>query len=259
MYNRSKKVIICGDTLHPLNVLDTLFSKDSQEIYTIHERFVPKQTNFLVISKDPELIKNCNNKYTKITTVFDDASDDEVLITSGIKSAHAIVVSYSDDRENLLVILSIRQLNPHVKIIVTCSTVETMRPKLIRAGANSIVSPSTIDGAKMGSMLIRPHTIELLESFLRRDDNQFSAQEIYITDSDKNKGCTIKNSEYAEADLLIIAISRDDSDDIIYNPPSTRIINEGDVLLVLGTIPNFHKLSPYTQYHLKDIEIDNTI
>ena len=258
MGNRSRKIIICGDTRHPLSILDTLFDKGSQEVYTIHEKFIPKQTNFLVISKDMDLIKSCNNKFTEILTVFDDASDDEVLITNGIKSAHAIVVSYSDDRENLLVILSIRQLNPRIKIIATCSTVETMRPKLIRAGANSVISPSTIDGSKMASMLIRPHTIELLESFLRRDDNQFSAQEIYITNSDQNRGCTIKDSEYAKVDLLIIAISRDDSDDIIYNPVSTRIIKEGDILLVLGTIPNFHKLSPYTQYHLKDIEIDNT-
>ncbi len=258
MYNNDGKFIICGNTQYPANILDKLFSNDTLEIYTIHNRFIPKQNNFILLSKDQELIKTCNSHYPDVTIVYADASDDDILINNGIKTAKAIVISYDDDRENLLITLSTRQLNPFIKIIVTCSMFETMRPKLLRAGANSVISPSTISGNKLASQLVRPTTTEFLESFLQRDDNHFCAQEIFISHADKNSGVTIEHSEYARMNLLILAISRDDIEEITYNPPNDYILKDGDILLVLGIQENFQKLSPYTQYHLKDLDMDTS-
>ena len=258
MYRDNGEIIICGDTIHPGNILTKLFDSNYPEIFTIHNRFTPHQKNFRLICSDNNLIKSCHSNYPDIKTVYTEAIDDEILLKNGIKSAMAIIISYEDDRENLLITLSTRQLNPHIKIIVTCSMIERMRPKLLRAGANSIISPSTISGTKMAAQLIRPTTTEFIDSFMQRDDNHFSAQEIYITATDQNNGTTIIDSEYARADLLILAISRDNTEKILYNPPSNYILHEGDILLVLGTITNFQKLSPYTQYHLKDYDIDNS-
>ncbi len=257
MYNNTGKIIICGNTKYPLYLMQQLFNTGDEGVLTIRKRIFPKQKDFILISDDQELTKNASSSFSGITIINADASDDEVLIEQGINSAEAIVISYNDDRENLLITLSTRQLNSDIKIIVTCSMIETMRPKLLKAGADSVVSPSTISGNKMAAQLVRPNTTEFLEAFLHSESNNFSAQEIYISSADQNLGMTIIDSEYAHASLLILAISRDDTDEILYNPPSSYKLQKGDVLLVLGTIPNFQKLSPYTQYHLKDLDIDD--
>ncbi len=257
MYKTNGKTIICGNTKYPLYLMQQLFNTGEEGVLTIRKRVFPKQKDFILITDEQELIKTCSNSFSGITVINAEASDDEVLIEQGIENADAIVISYGDDRENLLITLSTRQLNPSIKIIVTCSMIETMRPKLLRAGADSVISPSTISGNKMAAQLVRPSTTAFLEEFLHSENNNFSAQEIYISKADQNLGLTIINSEYARASLLILAISRDDTDEILYNPPSSYKLQKGDVLLVLGTIPNFQKLSPYTQYHLKDLEIDD--
>ena len=256
MYKNNGEIIVCGDTIHPENIMTKLFSGNYTEIFTIHDRFTPQQKNFIFISDDTNAIKTCDSNYPGVKTVYAETIDDQILLENGIKSAMAIIISYEDDRENLLITLSTRQLNPYIKIIVTCSMIETMRPKLLLAGANSIISPSIISSNKMAAQLIRPTTTEFIDSFLHRDDNHFSAQEIYITATDQNNDVAIIDSEYAKANLLILAISRDNTEKILYNPPSNYLLHEGDILLVLGTIPNFQKLSPYTQYHLKDYDID---
>lgn len=253
----TNRIIICGDTQHPLNILEMIFNENNRITYSHHYSASPVQEKYSLISDNSELLNSCSERYPNIVVDSKDASDDEVLIEHGIKTAKAIVVSYNDDRENLLITLSARQLNPTIRIVVTCSMIETMRPKLLRAGATSVISRSNISGLRMASQLIRPNATEFLDLFFQSAENDFSAEEIIITDEDNNNGVTIIDSEYAKNNLLIVAIFRDDEDSILYNPPETYKLIFGDILLVLGARDDFDALSPHTKYHLLRSEIED--
>ena len=248
MLERSDHIIICGDSNLPLNILSEIFRKKPSTVFNLRTIRPPQSYNYVVISNDNEIIKNCHENFPKVESILADASDDEILQQYSIKTAHALIISYDDDRENLLITLSARQLNQELFILVTSSEIESMQPKLQRAGANSVISSSNIGGMRMAATLIRPIATEFLDKFLFNENNDYTVEELIITHTDPNLHKKIENSEFAKNNLLVIAISRDDIKKIYYNPSSKYQFKCHDILLVLGHTADFKKLSYLTHY-----------
>jgi voltage-gated potassium channel len=83
------------------------------------------------------------------------ASDDEVLIQAGIKRASAVITCVDSDAENIYVTLSARELRADIKVIARASEDGAER-KLIRAGADEVISPYKTTGTAMARMALRP-------------------------------------------------------------------------------------------------------
>ena len=62
-----------------------------------------------------------------------DATRDEALYAAGIERAKGILVCSGSDATNLFVVLSARELNPGLRIVVRCSD-QTSETKMLRAG-----------------------------------------------------------------------------------------------------------------------------
>lgn len=248
MLERSDHIVICGNSNLPLNILNEIFREKPVTAFNLRTIRPPQSYNYVVISDDKEIVKSCHENFPKVESVLADATDDDVLAQYSMDTAHAVIISYADDRENLLITFSVRQLNPDIFILVTSSEIETMQPKLIRAGANSVISSSNIGGMRMAATLIRPVATEFLDKFLFNQDNDYTVEELIITEADPNKNKKISESEYAANNLLIIAISRDDTHKINYNPSSRYHLKKSDIILVLGHTTDFKKLSFLTHY-----------
>jgi len=81
------------------------------------------------------------------------ASDDQILIDAGIKRARAIIACVDSDAENIFVTLSARELNPEIEIVARASQ-EASERKLIRAGANDVISPYKASGHAMATIAL---------------------------------------------------------------------------------------------------------
>jgi voltage-gated potassium channel len=76
------------------------------------------------------------------------ASDDDVLLQAGIKRAAAVIACVDSDAENIYVALSARELRADIKVIARASADDAER-KLIRAGADQVISPYKTTGTAM--------------------------------------------------------------------------------------------------------------
>jgi len=74
-----------------------------------------------------------------------DPSDVEPLERVHVADARAIVVATENDAQDALAILTARQLNPGVRIVAAATQRENI-DKLRRAGADQVISPSTLGG-----------------------------------------------------------------------------------------------------------------
>ena len=83
------------------------------------------------------------------------ASDDETLIQAGIARAAAVIACVDSDAENIFIALSARELNSTIRVIARASA-DDAEHKLIRAGANEVISPYKMTGTEMARLALSP-------------------------------------------------------------------------------------------------------
>ncbi len=94
--------------------------------------------------------------------VLDTPTNNAVLVRAGISRAKGLIAGLNDDRDNLLVVLSARELareleNKELRIIARATEEENSR-KLMMAGANQVFSPNFVEAAQLAANMLHPHT-----------------------------------------------------------------------------------------------------
>ena len=186
---------------------------------------------FVIIEKDPEVIQRIEDEgyvYLK-----GDATDDKSLIRAGIKRAKGVVCVLSSDAENLYVILTAKELNAAVYILSRCEE-ETSEHRLLRAGADRVVSPYTMGGMRMAMAILRPAMMDFIEITTRRQSLELRMEELPVSDDSAIIGKSLEASEIRKSYGLIIVAVKKDSGKMIFNPPAGYVIEKGDRLIALG-------------------------
>ena len=108
-----------------------------------------------------------------------DGSDDALLERAAIRRAKAIAVATGSDATNVFVTLTARQLNPQIHIVTRVDDDRTVE-KAIRAGADTVVNPYGIGGARMAQGLLHPHAAQLLDQAVGRAHAEFEIEDVEI-------------------------------------------------------------------------------
>jgi voltage-gated potassium channel len=120
---------------------------------------------FVVVDNNPEIIQKIQDEgfvYCK-----GDATQDKILIDAGIKRAKGIVCVLPTDAENLYVILTAKELNQEIYIL-SRSEEEESEHRLVRAGADRVISPYTLGGSRMAMAILRPAMLDFIEITTQR-------------------------------------------------------------------------------------------
>ena len=107
----------------------------------------------VVIDVNPENRESARE--LEIPYIEDEAADDEVLERAGIKRAKALIACVDSDAENIFIALTARELRADMLIIARASAEESEK-KLLRAGADRVISPYKTSGTEMARMALHP-------------------------------------------------------------------------------------------------------
>jgi voltage-gated potassium channel len=182
-----------------------------------------------------------------LPTVVGDATEDDILERAGIRRARGIVAALTDDKDNLFIVVSARQLNPKLRIIAKGVDMAASE-KLKRAGADSVVNPAFIGGVRMVSEMIRPQVVEFLDLMLRDKDKNLRIEEVMVPKGSPLVGKPIFEAQIRKnTNLLVVAVreppvSPEQPGRFIYNPGAEMRIVENMALIVLGETESVHKL-----------------
>ncbi|QWC18568.1 NAD-binding protein [Halorubrum sp. 2020YC2] len=116
-----------GDLTEP--ILEELDARDSVE--------------YAVVTPDETAARRLADRDIPVFTA--DPSDVDPLKRVNLSGARAVVAATEDDARDALAILTARQLNPDVRIVAAVTQRENV-DKLRRAGADQVISPSTLGG-----------------------------------------------------------------------------------------------------------------
>jgi voltage-gated potassium channel len=185
----------------------------------------------VVIEKEGELLEELNRM--GILSIKGDATEEEVLTAAGIQQARCLISALGTDASNVYTVLIARDLNPRLYIIGR-SEDETAEDKILRAGADKVISPYRIGAQSLVHAAIRPHALNFIEVATSTTSVELTLEEIAVPESSPLVGETLKGAKLRERFGVIVVGSRTKSQEMIFNPPADYAMRGGEVLIVLG-------------------------
>ena len=169
-----------------------------------------------------------------IPHVIGDATHDEVLRAAGVERARGLVSALDGDANNVLTVLSARELNPDLLIVARANN-EASEPKLRRAGADRVVTPDAIGGHRLALALLRPAVHDLFnEVFSFGVEIKVDVGQITIEPQSPFAGQTVAGCDLRRVRNVSILAVREPGGAFTLNPDAERIILPGETLIVIG-------------------------
>lgn len=205
------------------------FGKIGREIA---REFLREGVDLCVIDQDERAIEEALQE--GFLALYGDATDETVLERCGIHQAKGLATALPKDSDNLFVVLTARELSPKIQIVAR-GLEPSSEARLIRAGANHVVSPYIIGGKRMAAVLEHPEIVDFLDIFMKQDDVGYSLNRLQIAESSSLVGRTLLESKLREksSGAMVLGIMRDTG--LTPLPTADSRFQAGDVLMILGT------------------------
>lgn len=206
----------------------------------IINKFINEKLDFVVITDKHEDLENFSHQ--DILVVEGQSTEESVLERAGIEKAKGLVTTLDLEVDNIVTVLTARNLNKDIYIIANSIT-KSGREKLLKVGANKTLSVNEISGKRMASLMIKPNIISFLDVVTRVGDIELDLEEVIV-----KKGSYLEDKNLLEAQipnktgLVVLAIKKIEDGNFLFNPPVSYTFKIGDVLIVLGKEEQVDKL-----------------
>ncbi len=192
------------------------------------------QTPFVMLDRDAGLVELARQEGLDAERI--DYTDDDALRAVGIGvNIEGVFCLLTEDSENVFLAISARALAPALRIVAVCQAPEAA-PKLLAAGADKVVDPYEISGARVHELIERPEVVELMEQTV------FGLQDLNVAEIVIPRGSWLHGVRLSELRrhmtqnvILLGVVDLERGRELIF---STRGIDHnldhGDVLVVIG-------------------------
>lgn len=188
----------------------------------------------VLIAHDAEEAGRARRELEGAPILVGDPSQDETLVAAGIQRAAGLVACTDSDKENLVITLTARQLNPNVRIVSRVTDIEGVK-KVRQVGADAVVSPNFIGGLRLASELIRPTVVTFLDAMLRDRDLNLRIDEIRIPAESSVVGQPLNGIGLERIPHALLLAVRAADGSWQYNPSRSRLVTPEMVLIFLGS------------------------
>ncbi len=207
-----------------------------RELYTTKRPCVAVET-------DAERIAWLQEHFPDLLILHGDATDEAVLLRTGLMRAVGIFAALGDDGRNMLVTVLASFNNSQLKIVSECRD-NSLSTKFYRAGADYVVNPMFIGGMRMVSEMVRPQVVTFLDRMLR-DQSATRVEQVNIAAGSRLAGKTLgAASIYEISGLVPIALERADGD-VVFNPGPDEVLVPGMAIILIGDPEQVGKLRAY--------------
>lgn len=183
----------------------------------------------VVVDRDPDRVATVPG-----AVIEGDATDDGVLRRAGIDRARALVAALDADADNVYVTLSARRIRSDL-FIVARARVEASEVLLVQAGANRVVNPQAIGGARMAALVAQPHVADFLDVAMHDAGLEYRLVEVTVAGSSALAGQSLRDGHLRDVTgALVLAVRRPDGA-FRTNPDPAELLNAGEVLIAIGT------------------------
>jgi CPA2 family monovalent cation:H+ antiporter-2 len=234
-------IIICG------------YGRTGQSLAHLFER---EGIRHVALDLDPQHVREGANAGEPV--VYGDSTRRETLIAAGIARARAVVISFADTPAALRILHYARALNPGVPVIVRTRD-DADLDALMAAGAAEVVPETFETSLMLGSHAlvllgvplkrvlrrvqdVRSHRYSLLRGFFHGDSDEpetgdelreLRLHSVRMEAGSYAAGKALRDLELEATGATVTVLRRIDTR--MSEPPPGTILEQGDVLVLLGT------------------------
>ncbi len=207
------------------------------------QEFSAMKIPFVIIELKAELLEDFQVPHG--IPLHGDATSDDVLKKAGIERARGLVTVAASDADNLYITMSARLLNERLFIVARAEETGSEQ-KLLRAGANRVVSPYQIGGRRVAHAVLRPTVVDFLELATMTEHYALQIEETRITPRSSLAGATLKDSRLRQEMGVIIVAIKKPTGQMLFNPSHDTTLQAEDILIAIGDreqLDRLHKLA----------------
>jgi len=198
----------------------------------IAKEFRSRGVPFVVIENNPEQLPRLVEE--KALYVEGDASDEDTLLSAGIRNARGLIAVAPTDPDNTFIVLTAKGINP--KLFVVARSIKTEdEPKLRRAGADRVMSPYILGGKRMAWAVLRPTVVDFLESAVFSESLEMEISEIPVNENTSFANKSLRQSGIRERSGATVFAIKNPSGALTSSPSPDQQMRPGDVLIAVGT------------------------
>jgi voltage-gated potassium channel len=199
---------------------------------------------FVVIDNSADELQDIPTPYGY--SLQGDATSDEVLRHAGIDRAYCLVTVMASDADNLFTTMSARLLNAKLMIVARVEAKESEQ-KLLRAGANRVVSPYEIGGTRVAHAVLKPTVCDFIELTTQTEHLALQLEEGKVEANSNLAGKTLGNARlHVDHEIIIVAIKKN-TGHMLFNPKADAVIEVGDILVAIGSVERLASLGKLVQ------------
>ncbi len=165
--------------------------------------------------------------------VHGDATSEDVLRAAGIDRAKVLITALNADADNLYVTLTGRSMRPDLFIVSRAASKPAVA-KLHQAGADRVVDPQELGGARMAALALQPHVAEFLDVVMHEGSVDFRLEQIEVPAGSPLAGQSLRSARIHDQTGTLVLAMREPGSSFRTNPPPGAEIVAGEVLIVIG-------------------------
>ena len=205
----------------------------------IAREFARQSVPFVIIERDGVRMQEAID--LGYLAVEADASSEAVLQRVRIQRARGLIAAVSTDAENVYAVLTARLLHSTLFIIGRAET-DDAKAKLVRAGADRVLSPYQIGGLQLAQTALRPAVVDFVQLATSSDNLDLNMEQVLIAEGASLAGRTILEGNLRQRfGVVVIGIQRADGR-MEFNPAPDVRMEAGDFLVVLGRTESLREL-----------------
>jgi len=171
-----------------------------------------------------------------------DATTEEALIAAGIMQAKGIVTVVNSDANNVFITLTAKGLRPDIFVLAR-ATEEKNEKKLAKAGATRVISPYLIGARRMAQVLKRPTVVDFVDIAMMGGHLGLIMEEAKVGAKSSLIGKNLIDGRLRQDFGVIIVAIKKVSGEMIFNPLPSEILENGDVIVMLGKKEDLKRMS----------------
>lgn len=194
--------------------------------------------SFIVVDLNAQIAEEYEGKYTHGKVVEGDCTDSDFLQEVGIEKARGAFVTTGDDNLNIVICVTLRQLNPRLRIVSNAKDRDAEK-KLLSVGADRVISPSYIGALRMASEMVRPTVTSFLDEMLRDTNRDLRIEEFSVSESWAGRPISelpLHGLRYS----LVLAINS--AGDWMYNPDPAHVLQPQSRLIMMTSTEELNTL-----------------
>lgn len=202
-------------------------------------QFLARRVPFVIIEKEIAAAQRMMDKGALV--LEGNATDDDVLQAAGIERAHTLISTLPEEAQNVYLTLTARHMNPKLRIIARADY-EDGEKKLRRAGADHVVIPHVLGGIRMANAALQPNVTDFMNMAAMGEEGLL-IEELRVPRNSFLVGKSLFVSGLKQSYGTTIIGVKQESEKMDINPNASTVINQGDILVVIGRTDDLERLN----------------